>query len=81
MILDEPTSALDPETERYLMTALKDLTSEKLVIVLAHRLSTIRQATNIIFLEDGEVVEQGTHEDLMKIDAGRYRRFVDLQIQ
>ena len=81
VILDEPTSALDPETERYLLTALKDLTSEKLVIVLAHRLSTIRRASNIIFLEDGEVVEQGAHEDLMKIDAGRYRRFVDLQIQ
>ena len=79
LILDEPTSALDPETENYLASALREASKEKLVIVIAHRLSTIRQADKVVFLEHGQVVEQGTHDELMNLTSGRYREFVNLQ--
>ena len=79
LILDEPTSALDPETENYLASALREAAKEKLVIVIAHRLSTIRQANKVVFLEHGQVVEQGTHDELMNLTSGRYREFVNLQ--
>ena len=79
LILDEPTSALDPETENYLASALREAAKEKLVIVIAHRLSTIRQADKVVFLEHGQVVEQGTHDELMNLTSGRYREFVNLQ--
>ena len=79
LILDEPTSALDPETEAYLVQALQEAAQNKLVIVIAHRLSTIAGADKIVFLEDGEVREEGTHETLMAKQDGHYRRFAVLQ--
>ena len=79
LILDEPTSALDPETETYLISALQEVAKNHLVIIIAHRLSTITQSDRIIFLDEGEVREQGSHEQLMEIVSGHYRRFVELQ--
>ena len=79
LILDEPTSALDPETEEYLVQSLHEAAKDRLVIIIAHRLSTIVQADRIVFLEDGRVVEQGSHSELMAIDEGHYRNFVGLQ--
>jgi ABC-type multidrug transport system fused ATPase/permease subunit len=79
LILDEPTSALDPETENYLISALQEVARNRLVIIIAHRLSTISRSDRIIFLEAGEVLEQGSHEQLMAIEFGRYQRFVELQ--
>jgi ABC-type multidrug transport system fused ATPase/permease subunit len=79
LILDEPTSGLDPKTENYLISALQEVARNRLVIIIAHRLSTIRRSDRIIFLEDGMVHEQGSHEQLMAIEFGRYRRFVELQ--
>ena len=79
LILDEPTSALDPETEAYLVNALHEAAKEKLVIIIAHRLSTIAHADKIVFLRDGEVVEQGSHEELMAREGGQYREYVELQ--
>jgi ABC-type multidrug transport system fused ATPase/permease subunit len=79
LILDEPTSALDPETEEYLVNALHEAAKEKLVIVIAHRLSTISHADKIYFLEAGEILESGSHEELMSMPQGRYRQYVDLQ--
>ena len=79
LILDEPTSALDPETEEYLVHALHEAAKDRLVIIIAHRLSTIANADKIVFLEDGRVVEQGSHEELLALPDGHYRRFVDLQ--
>ena len=79
LILDEPTSALDPETEAYLVRALREAAKDKLVVVIAHRLSTIAGADKIVFIEDGEVREEGTHATLMAKQAGHYRRFVELQ--
>jgi ABC-type multidrug transport system fused ATPase/permease subunit len=79
LILDEPTSALDPETEQRLVASLRDVGAGRLVLVIAHRLSTIRAADQIVFLEEGRVVETGTHDELMSHPAGPYRRFVELQ--
>ncbi|MYD43905.1 MAG: ABC transporter ATP-binding protein [Gammaproteobacteria bacterium] len=79
LILDEPTSALDPETEEYLVDALYEAAQEKLVIVIAHRLSTIASADRIYFLEEGQVLEFGSHSELMEIEDGHYRQYVDLQ--
>ncbi|MDE2849042.1 MAG: ABC transporter ATP-binding protein [Acidobacteriota bacterium] len=79
LILDEPTSALDPGTEAYLVDALHEAAKDRLVIIIAHRLSTIANADRICFLEDGEVRESGTHEELMAMPDGRYREYVSLQ--
>jgi ABC-type multidrug transport system fused ATPase/permease subunit len=77
LIFDEPTSALDPETERSLVAALHAASRDHIVIVIAHRLSTIRGATRIVFLDDGRVVEEGSHDELMRLQGGAYRRFVE----
>ena len=79
LILDEPTSALDPETEAYLVDALHEAAKDKLVIIIAHRLSTIANADRIHFLEDGEIRESGSHEELMAMPDGRYRSYASLQ--
>ena len=79
LILDEPTSALDPETEAYLVDALHEAAKDRLVIIIAHRLSTVAHADRIYFLEDGEVRESGSHEELTAIPDGRYREYVSLQ--
>ena len=79
LILDEPTSALDPETEAYLVDALHEAAKDKLVIIIAHRLSTIANTDRIHLLEDGEIRESGSHEELMAMPDGRYRRYAALQ--
>nr|MCS5570155.1 ABC transporter ATP-binding protein/permease [Pseudomonadales bacterium] len=79
LILDEPTAALDPQTEQRLVSALENAAKDRLVIVIAHRLSTIRHADQIIFLEDGRIVESGSEAELMARPDGPYRTFVELQ--
>lgn len=79
LILDEPTSALDPETEEHLVNALQQAAKSRIVIIIAHRLSTVAVADHVVFLDDGRVVEQGTHAELMGREDGNYRRFVELQ--
>ncbi len=79
LILDEPTSALDPETEQRLLESLREAARTRLVIVVAHRLSTVRDAHQILFLEAGRVAERGTHAELMARPGGAYRRFVEIQ--
>ena len=76
LILDEPTAALDPATEASLLKAI-DETDNNIVIVIAHRPSTVRHADRILFLHDGEIVEEGTHEELMTHTDGHYRRSVE----
>ncbi|MBW2314120.1 MAG: ABC transporter ATP-binding protein [Deltaproteobacteria bacterium] len=79
LILDEPTSALDPETERALVAALREASRTRLVLVIAHRLSSIREADQILFVDEGRIVERGTHQDLMAREGGAYRHFVEIQ--
>jgi subfamily B ATP-binding cassette protein MsbA len=78
MILDEATSALDSESERSVQEALDHLLENRTVIVVAHRLSTVNNADRIIVLQDGQIIEQGSHEELLSI-KGVYQNLVHLQ--
>ena len=75
IILDEATANVDPENEKELMEAVSELTQEKTVIMIAHRLKTVRHADQILVVDKGQIVQRGTHEDLMAQD-GIYRRFI-----
>lgn len=75
IILDEATANVDPENEKELMEAISELTHDKTVIMIAHRLKTVRNADCIFVVDHGEIVQQGTHDELMAVD-GLYRRFV-----
>ena len=73
LILDEPTSALDPETELHIVGSLREAARTRLVILIAHRLSTVAHADRILFMERGRIVEQGSHEQLMATAGSAYR--------
>jgi ABC-type multidrug transport system fused ATPase/permease subunit len=77
LILDEPTSALDPDTEAALVASLREVGRDRLVLIVAHRLSTIRAADQILFLEGGRLLESGTHGELLARPGSAYRRFVE----
>ena len=76
VILDEATANVDPENEKDLMDAIEALTKEKTIIMIAHRLKTVRHADQIIVVDKGRIVQRGNHDQLMKED-GIYKRFVD----
>lgn len=78
MLLDEATSALDTESEKLVQDSLYKLMENRTTVVIAHRLSTIQNADTIVVIENGQVVEQGNHHDLMGKD-GLYRRLIDMQ--
>lgn len=79
LILDEATSSLDSESERLVQDALEKLMTNRTSIVIAHRLSTIRKADQILVIDKGQLVELGTHSDLLKISNGIYRSLNELQ--
>ena len=79
LILDEATSALDAESEHLVQEALRRLMVGRTTLVIAHRLSTVKSANRILILNDGRIVEAGSHMDLMKTD-GLYRQLVERQL-
>lgn len=78
LILDEATSALDSESERLVQEALENLLKDRTSVVIAHRLSTIRHADEILVIQHGEIVQRGTHNDLILLD-GLYKKLTDMQ--
>jgi subfamily B ATP-binding cassette protein MsbA len=78
LILDEATSALDSESEALVQSALHNLMSGRTVLVIAHRLSTVRRADRIVVIENGTIADIGTHDELMS-KLGTYRRLYELQ--
>ncbi|MDW8465758.1 MAG: ABC subfamily B transporter ATP-binding protein [Chloroherpetonaceae bacterium] len=79
LILDEATSSLDSESERLVQDALETLMQGRTTFIIAHRLSTVRTADKIIVVKDGQVMEQGTHQELMELEHGIYRTLSELQ--
>ncbi|RLB28160.1 MAG: ABC transporter ATP-binding protein [Deltaproteobacteria bacterium] len=80
IILDEPASALDPESELLIQEAIENLLGQRTVFIVSHRLNTIRRADMIYVLENGRIVESGTHEKLIAAN-GRYKNFYDIQFR
>ena len=80
IILDEATASIDPENEHLIQQAISELTRGKTIITIAHRLATIENADRILVLDDGRVVQQGTHAQLVA-EEGKYRRFVEIRRQ
>ena len=78
VILDEATSSVDPENEHLLMAAISELTRGKTLVTIAHRLNTVRDADQILVVDEGRIVQRGTHEELMR-EPGIYRRFIEMR--
>ncbi len=79
LILDEATSSVDTETEELIQQALDTLTANRTTIAIAHRLSTLRKADRLVILDKGEMVEEGTHEDLANLEGGLYAKLLTMQ--
>ena len=79
MILDEATSALDTESERLVQDALTQLMANRTVLVIAHRLSTIQHADEILVINQGTIVERGTHISLLENPDGFYKKLTQMQ--
>ncbi len=80
LILDEPSSALDPLSEYRLNQTIRELASDKTILFISHRLSTTRMADTIFMLEDGQVIEQGSHDELIEA-GGKYAEMFNLQAE
>jgi ATP-binding cassette subfamily B protein len=80
LVLDEATSSLDSESEMLIQEALLNLMKNKTTLVIAHRLSTIMRMDRIVVIQNGQIVEEGTHGDLIQQSSGLYRRLWELQV-
>jgi ATP-binding cassette, subfamily B, multidrug efflux pump len=81
LILDDATSAVDMETEFEIQRALKEVMDDRTTFIIAHRISSLKHADEILVLHEGAVVERGTHEELIQKESGNYRRIYDIQYQ
>lgn len=81
LILDEATAAMDTETEKMIQNAITSLTKDKTTIMIAHRLSTLRDADELIVIENGKVAERGTHKCLLDMENGVYKKLYTLQLE
>ncbi len=79
LILDEPTAALDAHTEHRVLERLSAWGEGRAIFLITHRISTIRKADRIVYLDQGSIVESGSHDELMQIDRGRYRNLVETE--
>ena len=80
IILDEATASVDPENEHLIQAAISELTKGKTIVTIAHRLATIEQADQILVVDDGQIVQRGTHTELVAV-PGKYKNFVDIRSQ
>ena len=80
IIFDDSTAAIDAATEQRIRAALKEITSERAVIIISHRLSSLMHANEILFLDGGQIVERGSHEELIAMGGG-YHDLYELQIR
>ena len=80
LVLDEATSSIDSESEYLIQRSSEKLTHGRTSIVIAHRLATVQNANKIILLKDGQLIEEGTHQELLSL-AGQYKLLYDLQFQ
>lgn len=78
LVLDEPTASMDAETEAQIFDHFRSLTRNKIAILISHRFSTVRHADIIVVMDQGQIVEQGNHDELLSL-GGRYARLFDLQ--
>ena len=78
MLLDEATASLDAENENEVQIALEELSQKRTVIVIAHRLSTVKRANKILVLDQGQIIAKGTHEELLR-ENGLYNKLAKLQ--
>jgi ABC-type multidrug transport system fused ATPase/permease subunit len=78
LVLDEPTAAMDAEAEVRIFDHFRTITQNQMVVLISHRFSTVRMADKIVVMADGELLEQGTHEELLKL-GGRYARLFSIQ--
>ena len=78
IILDEATASVDPENEHLIQAAISELTRGKTIVTIAHRLATIEQADQILVVDDGQIIQQGTHKELVNV-PGKYKDFVDIR--
>ena len=79
LLLDEATSALDAESERAVQAALQRITKDRTTLVIAHRLATVQRASRILVMDQGRIVEEGRHADLLR-QGGLYARLAELQL-
>jgi ABC-type multidrug transport system fused ATPase/permease subunit len=81
LILDEPTSAIDAKGEYEIFKKIAEVQKDKTTIIISHRFSTVKKAHKIYVIDEGKIIEQGTHEDLMKVNEGKYKEMFELQAE